>query len=199
MVCKNSFFAGLKFMDKEIFLNGTLLARQMYIFGIDAKKRKKENIMAGNKPKTIEIVNRKAQYEYHFIDVYEAVIVLQGTEIKSIRKGNANLSDAYCVFQKGELFVRSMFIAEYEHGTYANHESRRIRKLLLRSGELRKLERKVKERGFTIVPYKLYLSERGMAKLEIALAQGKKTHDKRDSIKEKDNKREMDRMKKVRI
>lgn len=155
--------------------------------------------MAEKKKKTVEIVNRKAQFEYQFLDVFEAGIVLQGTEIKSIRAGNANLSDAYCVFQHGELFVRSLFIAEYEFGTYANHETRRIRKLLLRRPELRKLERKVKERGLTIVPYKLYLSERGMAKLEIALAQGKKTHDKRESIKEKDNKRDLERVKKIRI
>lgn len=158
---------------------------------------KNKNIMAEKKPRKIEIVNRRAQYEYEFLDVLEAGIVLQGTEIKSIRKGNANLSDAYCVFQSDGLYVRSMFIAEYENGTYANHESRRIRKLLLRKPELRKLERRVKERGLTIVPYKLYLSDRGLAKLEIALAQGKKTHDKRESIKEKDNKRELDRMKKT--
>ncbi len=155
--------------------------------------------MAEKKKKTVEIVNRRAQFEYHFLDVFEAGIVLQGTEIKSIRAGNANLSDAYCVFQHGELYVRSMFIAEYEYGTYANHETRRMRKLLLRRPELRKLERRVKERGLTIVPYKLYLSERGMAKLEIALAQGKKTHDKRESIKEKDNKRDLERVKKIRI
>lgn len=155
--------------------------------------------MAEKKKKTVEIVNRRAQFEYHFLDVFEAGIVLQGTEIKSIRAGNANLSDAYCVFQHGELFVRSMFIAEYEYGTYANHETRRMRKLLLRRPELRKLERRVKERGLTIVPYKLYLSERGMAKLEIALAQGKKTHDKRESIKEKDNKRDLERVKKIRL
>lgn len=161
------------------------------------RNQKSNNVMAEKKPKTIEIVNRRARYEYEFLDVFEAGIVLQGTEIKSIRKGNANLSDAYCWFQPDGLYVRSMFIAEYENGTYANHETRRVRKLLLRKPELRKLERRVKERGLTIVPYKLYLSDRGLAKLEIALAQGKKTHDKRESIKEKDNKRELDRMKKI--
>lgn len=149
--------------------------------------------MADKKRKTVEIVNRRAQYEYHFLELFEAGIVLQGTEIKSIRQGNANLSDAYCVFQHGDLYVRSMFIAEYEYGTYANHDPRRMRKLLLRRPELRKLERRVKERGLTIVPYRLYLSERGFAKLEIALAQGKKTHDKRETIKAKDQKRELDR------
>ncbi len=147
--------------------------------------------------KTIEIVNRRATFEYHFIDTYEAGIMLQGTEIKSIRRGNANLSDAYCVFVKGELFIRSMFIAEYDFGNVFNHDPRRMRKLLLRGGELRKLEKKVKERGFTIVPYRLYLSERGFAKVEIALAQGKKSYDKRDSIKEKDQKRELERLRRV--
>ncbi len=149
--------------------------------------------MAEKKRKTVEIVNRRAQYEYHFLELFEAGIVLQGTEIKSIRQGNANLSDAYCVFQYGDLYVRSMFIAEYEYGTYANHDPRRMRKLLLRRPELRKLERRVKERGLTIVPSRLYLSERGFAKLEIALAQGKKTHDKRETIKARDQKRELDR------
>ncbi len=149
--------------------------------------------MAEKKRKTVEIVNRRAQYEYHFLELFEAGIVLQGTEIKAIRQGNANLSDAYCVFQQGDLYVRSMFIAEYEYGTYANHDPRRMRKLLLRRPELRKLERRVKERGLTIVPHRLYLSERGFAKLEIALAQGKKTHDKRETIKAKDQKRELDR------
>jgi SsrA-binding protein len=155
--------------------------------------------MAEKKTKTVEIVNRKAQYEYQFLDMFEAGIVLQGTEIKSIRKGNANLSDAYCVFQGSDLYVRSLFIAEYEFGNYANHDARRIRKLLLRRSELRKLERKVKERGLTIIPFRLYISERGLAKLEIALAQGKKTHDKRESIKEKDNKRDLERVKKIKL
>lgn len=145
------------------------------------------------KAKTPEIVNRRAEHEYHFIDMYEAGIMLQGTEIKSIRKGLVNLNDAYCFFKQGELFIRSMYIKEYEFGTYSNHEPRRPRKLLLRRQELKKLEKKVKERGFTIVPYRLYFSERGLAKLEIALAQGKKAFDKRESIKEKDIKRDTDR------
>ncbi|MEN0003367.1 MAG: SsrA-binding protein SmpB [Bacteroidota bacterium] len=147
----------------------------------------------------IEIVNRRAQYEYHFIELVEAGVMLQGTEIKSIRKGNINLRDAYCLFQEDELFIKSMFIAEYENGTYANHEPRRTRKLLLRRQEMRKLQRKVKEKGFTIVPYRLYVNERGIAKIEIALAQGKKSYDKRDSIKQKDMKRDLDRMKKMRF
>lgn len=158
--------------------------------------------MADKKTKKtgIEILNRRAGFEYQFIEKFEAGIVLTGTEIKSIRQGKVNLSDAYCYIKKGELYVKSMFIAEYEHGTYSNHESRRMRKLLLRRAELRKLERRVKERGLTIVPVRLYLTDRGFAKLEIALAQGKKVHDKRESIRQKDLGRDMDRqMKRVKI
>lgn len=145
---------------------------------------------------TNETVNKKARYEYQFIDTYEAGIQLLGTEIKSIRAGHVNLSDAYCLFKDGELTVRSLYIKEYAFGSHENHEARRTRKLLLRKRELEKLEKKVKERGFTIVPYRLYINERGFAKLEIALAQGKKSYDKRDSIKQKDQKRDLDRMKK---
>jgi len=144
----------------------------------------------------VNIVNRRAKFEYKFIDTYEAGISLTGTEIKSIRTSNANLSDAYCFFEDGELFVKSMFVGEYQHGNRENHETRRDRKLLLKRAELRRLEKRVKEKGFTIVPYRLYLNDRGYAKLEIALAQGKKVYDKRESIKEKDLKREMSRMKK---
>lgn len=146
----------------------------------------------------IEIKNRRASFEYRFLQVYEAGIMLTGTEIKSIRKGAANLTDAFCVFKRGELFVRNLFIAEYELGTAYNHEPRRIRKLLLRQSELNKLERKVKERGFTIVPTRLYVNQRGFAKLEIALAQGKKSFDKRESLKAKDQSRDLDRIKKIR-
>lgn len=151
------------------------------------------------KSKTVEVVNRRAEFEYHFIDVLEAGIVLQGTEIKSIRAGNVNLRDAFCYFKRGELYVKNLFIAEYKFGNVFNHETRRVRKLLLKRGELKKMEKKVKERGFTIVPHRLYLSERGFAKVEIALAQGKKSFDKRESIKQKDQKRDLDRMKKMRI
>jgi len=145
------------------------------------------------KKNRIEIVNRRARFEYEFLEKHEAGIVLSGTEIKSIRAGNVNLRDAYCFFKKEELFVKSLFIAEYEHGNYANHEPRRTRKLLLHRQQLRKLEKKVKEKGFTIVPVRLYINDRGFAKLEIALAQGKKVHDKRQSIKEKDVKRDLQR------
>ncbi len=155
--------------------------------------------MAEKKSNNSEIINRKAKFEYHFLDIYEAGIVLRGTEIKSIREGQANLSDAYCLFKKGELEVRSLYIKEYSHGNYFNHEPRRPRKLLMKKGELRKLEKRVKERGFSIVPYRLYISERGLAKLEIALAKGKKVYDKREAIKEKDTKRDMDRLKKMKL
>ena len=141
----------------------------------------------------IEFVNRRASFEYHFLDLYEAGIQLRGTEIKSIRGGHVSLADAYCTFENEELYVRSLYIKEYDFGTYANHEARRPRKLLLKRGELRKLEKRVKERGFTIVPARLYVNERGLCKLEIALAQGKKSYDKRDSIKQKDQKRDLDR------
>ncbi len=148
------------------------------------------------KPK-VEITNRRAAYEYHFVQELEAGLVLTGTEIKSIRAGNVNLNDAYCVFENRELYVRNMFIAEYELGTDNNHEPRRVRKLLLRKPELRKLERRVKEKGFTIVPFKLTINERGFAKLTIELAGGKKSYDKRQTIKAREDKRDLDRMKKI--
>lgn len=144
----------------------------------------------------INIVNRKAKFEYQFLETFEAGIMLTGTEIKSIRQGKANLTDAYCIFKDDELIIKSMYIAPYELGTHYNHEERRDRKLLLRRQELKKLFRKVNEKGMTIVPYRLYISDRGFAKLEIVLGQGKKTYDKRNTIKERDSKREMQRMKK---
>jgi len=148
--------------------------------------------------KKIEIVNRKAKHEYLFIDEYEAGIVLLGTEIKSIRSGLANLNDAYCHFKGDELFVINLFIGEYSHGNINNHETRRDRKLLLRRQELKKLQRKVTEKSMTIFPYKLYISDRGFAKLRIILGKGKKSYDKRQSLKEKDSKRELGRMNKLR-
>ena len=150
-----------------------------------------------SKRHNIEIVNRKAKYEYHFLQEYEAGIALVGTEVKPIKAGNVNLSDAYCVFKGDELYIKSMFIAEYSHGNINNHESRRDRKLLLRRPELRKLQKKVKEKGLSIIPYKVYFSDRGIIKLQIALAQGKKVYDKRQSIKERENKRDLDRLKKI--
>ncbi len=153
--------------------------------------------MAKEKKKTkIEILNRKAIYEYHFVQEFDAGIMLTGTEVKSIRDGNANLSDAYCIFDLGELWVRNLYVAEYKYGTGANHLPRRNRKLLLRKPELRKLERGIKEKGSTIVPFKLFFSERGFAKLTICLARGKKSFDKRETIKGRENKRELDRVNK---
>lgn len=149
--------------------------------------------------KNIEIVNRKAEHEYFFKARFEAGIILGGTEVKAIRQGKANLVDAFCVFSHGELFIRNLHISEYNYGTHYNHETRRIRKLLLKKSELHKLERKVSEKGMTIVPFKIFMSERGFVKVEIVLAQGKKTYDKRESLKEKDNKRTMDQLKKIKL
>jgi len=140
-----------------------------------------------------EIVNRKAKFEFNFLQEHDAGIMLTGTEVKALRDGNANLSDAYCVIKEGELFILSLYIGEYDHGNIHNHETRRTRKLLMKKAEINKLERKVTEKGLTIVPYKLFFNERGIAKVGIALAQGKKTFDKRDSLKEKDMKRDLDR------
>ncbi len=145
------------------------------------------------KQKKIEYVNRKAKHEFHFLELVEAGIQLTGTEIKAIRGGLVNLKDAYCAFQGEELFARSIYIGEYKQGNVHNHEERRPRKLLLKKQELNKWLKKTKEKGFTIVPYRLYLNERGIAKVEIVLVQGKKNYDKRDSIKARDNKRQLDR------
>ena len=149
--------------------------------------------MEMSKEKTIA-VNRKARHEYDIFDRYECGLVLQGTEIKSIRLGKASLVDTYCYFVHGELWVKNMHIAEYFYGSYNNHTARRERKLLLSRKELRKLEEAGKNPGFTIVPVRLFINEKGLAKLVIALAKGKKQYDKREALKEKDDRREMDRM-----
>jgi SsrA-binding protein len=141
----------------------------------------------------VNIKNKKASFEFEFIDVYTAGMVLTGTEIKSIRDSKASIAEGFCVFEKGELFIRNMFVSEYFDGTYNNHPTKRDRKLLLNKSELKKLEAKVKEKGLTIIPLKLFLNEKGIAKLQIALAKGKKIYDKRDSLKEKSVKRDMDR------
>lgn len=141
----------------------------------------------------IEIRNKRATFEYFLLDEYNAGLVLTGTEIKSIRDGKANLADAYCVFIGNELFVREMHISEYRFGSYLNHPAKRDRKLLLNRKELRKLQNKLKERGLTIVPVMLFVNPKGLAKLQISLARGKKFYDKRDSIKEKDSRRDMER------
>ncbi len=142
----------------------------------------------------IKIKNKKAGFEYLFVDTYTAGIVLTGTEIKSIRIGKASLVDTYCIFINGELWVKNMHIAPYFYGSYNNHEARRDRKLLLTRRELHKLEDSSKQPGFTIVPTLLYIDENGRAKVNIALARGKKQYDKRQSLKEKEDRREMDRM-----
>ena len=141
----------------------------------------------------INIKNRKAGFEYFLIETYVAGIQLTGTEIKSIRAGKVNLTDAYCSFIGNELFVLNMHISEYELGTHYNHDPKRHRKLLLTKRELKRLQTKVKEKGFTIIPIRLFINEKGYAKLEIALAKGKHSYDKRESITQKDQKRDMER------
>lgn len=143
----------------------------------------------------INIRNKQAAFQYEFIDKYIAGIALMGTEIKSIREGKVNLQDGYCYLNDGQLFVKGVNINPYAQGTHYNHEAARERKLLLKKSELTKLEPKIKEKGLTLVPVRLFISERGFAKLEIALARGKKTHDKRESIKERDIRRELSRVK----
>lgn len=145
------------------------------------------------KTSDINIKNRRATFDYDFIDQYTAGIVLTGTEIKSIRLGKASLVDTFCYFSRNELWVKNMNVSEYFYGSYNNHASRRDRKLLLQKKELMKLQRQVKESGFTIVPVMLYINNHGLAKLVIALAKGKKLYDKREAIKERDDKRYMDR------
>ena len=142
----------------------------------------------------VEIKNRRASFDYEFLETYIAGIVLSGTEIKSIRAGKASLVDAFCYFNGGELYVKDMHGAEYFWGSWGHHEPRRDRKLLLTRKELGKLQRAVKEKGLTIVAVKLFIADNGYAKLLIALARGKKEYDKRQSIKEKDLRREMERI-----
>ena len=144
---------------------------------------------------SINIKNKRATFDYVISDTYTAGIVLTGTEIKSIRLGKASLVDTYCVFTGTELWVKNMYVAEYFYGSYNNHTARRDRKLLLERKELRKLQQSVKNPGLTIVPTRLFINERGLAKLVIGLARGKHEYDKRESIKERDDKREMDRIK----
>ena len=141
----------------------------------------------------ILIRNKRASFDYELLDTYQAGIVLVGTEVKSIRLGKASLVDTFCFFNDGELWVNNMNISEYFYGTYNNHMPRRDRKLLLTKRELEKIRRQTKDTGFTIVPTKLFLNEKGLANLEIAVAKGKKVYDKRESLKEKDDRRQMDR------
>ena len=149
------------------------------------------------KTSNIQILNKKAKFEYIILDRYTAGIQLFGTEIKSIREGKASLIDSYCAVEHGEIYVKQMHIAEYRFGSYANHEVKRDRKLLLQRREIRKLEKATKDTGKTIVPLELFINEKGLAKMEIALCQGKHTYDKRQSLREADDKREMAQVRKM--
>ncbi len=147
--------------------------------------------------KTVKIKNKKARFEYEILDHYTAGIVLRGTEIKAIREGKASITEAFCEFKNSELYVINMTIQEYSHGYSFGHNPRQERKLLLNKRELKKLEKEVKNSGLTIIPLLLFTNEKGLAKLEIALCRGKKLYDKRQTIKDRDNKRDLSRIKKA--
>ena len=149
--------------------------------------------IAGMSQQDTYIKNKRAYFEYSILDKYTAGIKLMGTEIKSIREGKANLNDAFCTFIDNQLYVRNLHISEYSYGSFYNHEAKRDRVLLLNKKELKKLQTRGEEKGLTIVPLSLFINERGFAKLEIGLAQGKKTYDKRETMKERDTKIEIDR------
>lgn len=142
----------------------------------------------------VNIKNRRASFDYEIVDTYTAGIVLTGTEIKSIRAGKASLADTYCLLENGEVWVKNMYIAEYFYGSYNNHTARRDRKLLLNKKEINKLAKQGAEAGFTIVPLRMFISDRGFAKVVIGVARGKKAYDKRQSIKEREDKRQLDRI-----
>ena len=141
----------------------------------------------------MELSNRKAYYEYNIEAKYIAGLVLSGTEIKSLRAGKASFNDSYCLINKGEIWIKNLHIAEYSHGTANNHDPLRERKLLLQKKEIRKIESKLKEKGYTLVPLRIYFNEKRLAKMEIGLGKGKKLHDKRETIKQRDTEREMKR------
>jgi SsrA-binding protein len=141
----------------------------------------------------LELTNRKAHHDYFFEATYVAGMVLSGTEIKSLRAGKASFNDSYCLFHKGELFVKNLHISEYAFGTYSNHEPMQERKLLLNKRELRKLENKITEKGYSIIPLKIFLAESGYFKMEIGLGKGKKSYDKRNTIKERESERDIKR------
>ena len=138
-----------------------------------------------------EIRNRQAYYDYFIDDKYDAGMVLTGTDVKSLRAGRGSFNDSYCYFHRGEMWIKSLHIAEYSHGTSSNHDPLRERKLLLNKKELRKIESKIKEKGVTVVPLRIFFSEKGLAKIELGLGKGKKLYDKRETIKQRDNQREM--------
>jgi len=146
------------------------------------------------KPRTLKsIKNKRAEFEYFLVQKYEAGIMLTGTEIKSVREGNVVIKDAFCFMSNGELWIRNMHIAPYKFGTYSNHDPIRERKLLLTKRELKKIDSKLKEKGLTMVAVEMYINDRGYAKIDVALAKGKKFFDKRQTLKNKENKREIDR------
>ncbi|NOZ34492.1 MAG: SsrA-binding protein SmpB [Chlorobi bacterium] len=153
----------------------------------------------------VNIKNKKARHDYELLDKFVAGIQLYGTEIKSIRSGKASINEAYCVLlpmpgkpNKKEVFIK-MHISEYSHGTYANHDPKRIRKLLLSRKEINKIDKKIKSTSLTLIPTRLFINDKGLAKLEFHIARGKKYHDKRETLKQNDDKREMDRLKKMRL
>ncbi len=146
-------------------------------------------------PKTVNILNRKANYEYHIEHKFTAGIVLSGTEVKSIRAGNANISDAFCQIENNEILIRNMHISEFKQGSYNNHDPLRFRKLLLNKAEIKKIIGKMKDKGTAIFPLKLYANERGFLKLDIGVGKGKKAFDKREDIKQKDVQRELAKLK----
>lgn len=141
----------------------------------------------------MDVRNRSAYFEYYVDEKFDAGIALLGTEVKSLRAGKASFNDAYCLFQHGELWIRSLHIAEYSHGTVNNHDPIRERKLLLTKRELKKMESRIKEKGYTVIPLRLFFNDKNLAKLEIGLAKGKKLHDKRETIKQRDTEREIKR------
>lgn len=147
--------------------------------------------------KNVNIQNKRAKFEFEFLEKYTAGIVLAGTEIKSIRLGKASIADSFCEFQNGELFMINSHIEEYSFGTHYNHKAKSERKLLLNKKELKSLHKSVQNKGLTIVPLRLFTNEKGLAKVEIALVRGKKLYDKRETIKDRDNKINLDRLKKA--
>ncbi|HBL78842.1 MAG: SsrA-binding protein [Aequorivita sp.] len=147
--------------------------------------------------KNVKIKNRKARFEYEILDTYTAGIVLRGTEIKAIREGKASIAESFCEFNNGELFVINMTVQEYSHATHYNHSPKSERKLLLNRSELKKLEKEVRNSGLTIIPLVLFTNSKGLAKMDIALAKGKKEYDKRETIKERDTKKQLSRIKKA--
>ena len=155
--------------------------------------------MKDKRPNTIDIRNKRASFEYELLDRYTAGIVLYGTEIKSLRGGKGRIAESFCQFKDGELFVINMNIDPYDQTVYFNHAARRERKLLLTRTELRRLDRAVREKGLTVVPLRVFINDRGLAKMEIALARGKKLYDKRESIKDKDIRRDADRAVKIKL